>query len=69
MSRRGLIILVGALVAGHFGLGTVATGLGGVVQTLFAVFVGAFLVALTWQAVAGRRRSGSRGPALREELS
>jgi uncharacterized membrane protein YtjA (UPF0391 family) len=57
MSRWGLIILVGALGAGYFGLGALATGLGGVVPTLFAVFVAAFLLVLTWEAVAWRRRS------------
>ena len=57
MSRWGLIVLVGALVAGYFGLGTLAPGLGGFVQTLFAVFVAAFLLVLTWEAVARPRRS------------
>ncbi len=55
MRRWGVVVLIGAVVAGYYGLGSVATGLGGVAGALFGVFVAAFLVVLTCEAIAGKR--------------
>jgi uncharacterized membrane protein YtjA (UPF0391 family) len=55
MSRSGLLILLLAVVAGYFGLGTVAGTPGTAAFALVGVFVAVLLVSWVYESVSRRR--------------
>jgi hypothetical protein len=55
MSRSGLLILLLAVVAGYFGLGTVAENPGTAVFALVGVFIAVLLVGWIYESFSRRR--------------
>ena len=55
MSLSGLLVLFLAVVAGYFGLGTVAGNPGTAVVALLGIFVAVFLIALIYESASRRR--------------